>query len=134
MLEAYSTNLTLVADQAIPLNNVTIQKGCTAVLSAPATIQLNKCGVYMISCNMSATSTNAGDVSIQLSKNGIPQPQAIATESVEAAGTANLAFTTLVQVTSNNSNCPCASPTLIQIINDAAVTEANVNVVVTKIC
>lgn len=134
MLEAYSTNLALTANQAIPFNNRKIQKGCTAVLSAPATVQLNKCGIYMVSFTMTATSANAGDITVELYKNGIAQPETIVSESVDAGGTANLSFDTLVQVTTNNSNCPCASPTLLQVMNDVAVTDATVDIVVTKIC
>ena len=47
MLEIYSENITVGANSPIPFNNVSIKKGCTAVLSAPATVQFNKCGVYI---------------------------------------------------------------------------------------
>ena len=33
MLEAYSLNVTVPADSAVPFNNVTIRKGCTAELN-----------------------------------------------------------------------------------------------------
>ena len=39
MTEAYTLNVDVAENSAIPFNNVTIQKGCTSVLSAPATIQ-----------------------------------------------------------------------------------------------
>lgn len=133
MLQGYSENITINAEQPIPYNNVSIEKGCTAKLIAPATIQFNKCGVYMVSFNMSASSATAGDISAQLSKNGVLQPQAIATQSVEAGGTGNISFLTLVQVPFNNSNCPCVSPTTVQVINSIAVTDADVNIVVTKV-
>ena len=38
MLEAYSTNIAVATNSAIPFNNVTIEKGCTAKLAAAATI------------------------------------------------------------------------------------------------
>ena len=63
MLQVYSNNLTFVDEAAIPLNNVAIQKGCTAVLGAPATIELNKAGVYMVSCDVAAT---AGTGTVQM--------------------------------------------------------------------
>lgn len=124
MLEVYSLNVEVPADTAIPLNNVTLQKGCTAVNSSPATIQLNKCGVYMVSCDASASE----NVTIQLYKDGIAQPQAQSTGGSPC-------FVTLVQVDKNNSNCACASPVTLQVFNvgDAA-TYDNINVAVTKVC
>ena len=124
MLEIYSLNVTVPADTAIPLNNTTIEKGETATHTAPNTIQLNKCGVYMVTCDASATTTPT----IQLYKDGIAQPQAQSTGS-------NAGFITLVQVDHNNSNCCCASPTILQIFNTTAeATFTNVNVCVTKVC
>ena len=123
MLEVYSLNKTVAADTAIPLDNVTLRKGCTAVNSSPATIQLNKCGVYMVAVNASS----AASVTIQLYKDGIAQPQAQSTGGSPC-------FVTLVQVTENNSCCPCATPTTLQIFNvGAEATYDDINVVVTKI-
>ena len=125
MLEVYSLFIDVDPNAAIPLNNVVIEKGCTATLSAPATIQLNKAGVYMVSVDASSTES----ATIQLYKDGVPLPQA------QSTGMA-IGFTTLIQVQSNNSNCPCSSPTILQLTNtgEAAATYDNVNVVVTKVC
>lgn len=124
MLEVYSSNVAVGLDAAIPFNNVIIRKGCTAVESAPATIQLNKCGVYMVAVD----GTAEAETTIELYKDGLTQPQA------QSTGT-TLGFTTLVQVPNNNSNCCCASPTVLQLMNTgAATTFPNINVVVTKIC
>ena len=125
MLEVYSLNVTAAANSPFALNNVTIQKGCTATLSGVGTIQLNKCGVYMVAVNGSAAAAST----IQVTKNGVLQPQA------QSTGTSP-AFTTLVQVPTSNSNCCCSSPTLVQVVNptDAAETLTSLNVVVTKIC
>ena len=124
MLEAYSINAVVGSLEPIPFNNVTIKKGCTAELSGTSTIQLNKCGVYMIAFDCSSATATT----VQLYKNGVAQDQA------QGTGT-HVAFTTLVQVSENNSNCPCSSPTTVQILN-ASETEAtltNANVTVTKI-
>lgn len=122
MLEAYSENVTTAADSAIPFQNVSIKKGCTAELSGTSTVELNKCGVYMVSVDASAgTSTT-----IQLFKNGVAQPQA------QSTGT-SLCFVTLVQVPENNSCCPCTAPVSLQVISDAATTFTDCNVVITKI-
>ena len=123
MIEAYSQNITVTANQAIPFNNVSLEKGCTAELITPTTIQFNKCGVYMVSCNASVSTAST----IQLYKNGTAQPQASST------GT-SLNFTTLVTVPNNNSDCPCVSPTTIQVLDNTAGTISNANIVVTKVC
>ena len=135
MFEAYSLNKDLTENTAIPFDNVTIQKGCTAVLSAPATIQLNKCGVYAVHFDASVTSADAGTVTSTLYKAGVVQPQGQASASLTADGIANLAFDTLVQVRESNSCRCCDSPTVIQILNTGiAATYNNANIVVTKVC
>lgn len=134
MLEIYSENITVGANSPIPFNNVSIKKGCTAVLSAPATVQFNKCGVYMVSCDASINPTATGEVEIQLYKNGIPQPQAQSIVDATTGEYSTLHFTTLVQVPENNTSCCCSSPTTVQIINSAESSFAIINVCVTKIC
>lgn len=123
MIEAYSTNIEVEEDTAIPFRNVTLQKGCTATLSGDSTIQLNRCGVYMVSCDASA----GENVTIQLFKDGVAQPQAQSTGGSPC-------FVTLVQVNQNNSCCACSEPTRIQVMNvgDGA-TFTNCNICVTKV-
>ena len=70
MIQSYSTNLTVDANTAIPFNNVAIKKGCSAEMAGAAAIELNKAGIYMVSVDGSITPAAAGEVSIQLSKNG----------------------------------------------------------------
>lgn len=122
MLEAYSVNAEVAATSPVPFNNVTLKKGCTVTLSGPATIELNKCGVYMVSFDGAA----GAETTVQMYKDGVAQPQA---QSVGVA----LGFTTLVQVPNNNCGCPCSSPTTLQFMNETATTFDNVNVVITKI-
>ena len=123
MLEAYSTNITVGANANIPFNSTTIEKGCTVTKPSADTINLNKCGVYMVEVDASA----AASTTIQLYKDGVAQAQAQSTGL-------NPSFTTLVQVAHNNCNCPCASPTTIQVKNTTAGTFTDANIVVTKIC
>lgn len=135
MIEAYSESVNVNSGSAIPFNNVTIQKGCTAILSAPATIQFNKMGVYMVSFNTSAIAEEAGVIEIEMAKNGVVQPQA--SSSATAANTTSIypsSFTTLVQVSENNTPCCCTSPTTIQILNNGVAAVHSANIVVTKIC
>ena len=77
----------------------------------------------MVSVDASA----GASTTLQLYKDGVAQPQAQSTGVTPS-------FTTLVQVSENNSNCPCASAVSIQIMNTTATTLSNVNCVVTKIC
>lgn len=123
MLEAYSENVTVDADNAIPFNSVSINKGCAEDLSSSATIELNKRGVYFVSFDSSlATATT-----VQLFKDGIARPQAQSTGT-----TPN--FKTIVQVGQNNCACACTSPTILQIKNvgSASADFINANVTVAK--
>lgn len=130
MLQIYSTNVTVPAGSAYPLNTVALQKGNTVVPSGAASIQLNKCGIYMVSCD--AYTDPAAEINVQMYKNGIAQPMAISAS--ETAGVAG--FTALVQVSENNTNCCCTSPTVLQFVNNdtEAVAGAHINVCVTKVC
>lgn len=122
MLEAYSTNIDVGAESYIPFNSTSLIKGCTVTKPSADTIDLNKCGVYMVSVDASSgTSTT-----IQLYKNGVAQPQA------QSTGT-SLHFTTLVQSSENNTCCPCTAPTTLQVMNTTAGTFTDASVTVTKI-
>ena len=123
MLEVYSIDVAVAEATPIPFNNVSLEKGSTVTLSGTSTIQLNKCGVYMVAVDGVVET----ETTIQLYKDGVLQPQA-------QSGGVTLGFTTLVQVSHNNGNCCCQSPVTLQIINDTATTFTNVNVVVTKVC
>lgn len=135
MLQVYSSNLTMAANAAFPFNNVVLDKGCGERLSAPATIQLNQRGVYLVEVNGYATGAAAGDDVIQLYVNGLPVPQAQDSFTAAAATIDNFGFKTFVQVAENNCNCNCfTSPTILQVLNgEQALTDAYINVVVTKI-
>ncbi len=135
MLQVYSSNLDVAANAAFPFNNVTVDKGCAERLSAPATIQLNQRGVYLVEVDGYATGAAAGDNIIQLYVNGVAQPQAISSFTTAAATIDSFGFKTFVQVTTNNCECNCVtSPTILQVLNgEQALTEAHINVVVTKI-
>ena len=136
MIQAFSTNLTVNPNTAFQLENLVIDKGCGETLSAPATIQLNKAGIYLVEMDGFATPDAATAVTIQLLVNGIAQPQAI-TSFVPASvtDTRTFGFKTFVRVTQNNCNCNClTAPTTLQFMNgDTALSDAHINVVVTKI-
>lgn len=136
MLEAYSLNQTVAANGVLPFNSVTLKKGCTAELSGVSSIQLNKCGIYEIIFNITATASAAGNIVVNMTKNGTVQPQATRTiTGATTTTTEDVSIATLVQVTENNNGCCCSSPTTVQFINaGVGVIANNINVVVTKIC
>lgn len=136
MLELYSLNVDVDQNGSIPFYNADLAKGCTAVLTAPGTVQFNKSGVYMVDVSASIEPAAAGQVSIQLSKNGILETGSFSEATGAAAQTTSLGFTSLVQVSRNNEPCNCTvNPTTIQLINTGeAGTFSIVRMVVTKIC
>lgn len=135
MIQAYSSNLAVPANSAYPLGSVVIQKGCSAVALGASTIQLNQRGIYVVKCDGFATPAAATLVSTQLYVNGVARPDAISSFTGVAATQDTFGFEALVQVSENNTNCCCTSPTTIQFMNGAtAVTGAHINVVVTKLC
>ena len=136
MLQVYSSNLAVTANTVFPFNNVVMDKGCGEQLSAPATIQLNKQGIYLVEMDGFATPDAATEVTVQLYVNGVAQPQAIST-FVPAAitDTRTFGFKTFVRVQENNCPCNClTAPTTLQFMNgNTALSDAHINVVVTKI-
>lgn len=136
MLQVYSDNLAVAANTVYPFNNVVVDKGCAENLSAPATIQLNKAGIYLVEMDGFATPDAATEVSVQLMVNGMTQPQAISTFVPAAVtDTRTFGFKTFVRVLENNCSCNyLAAPTTLQFMNgDTAVSDAHINVVITKI-
>lgn len=136
MLQVYSDNLAVAANTVFPFNNVVIDKGCAENLSAPATIQLNKAGIYLVEMDGFATPDAATEVSIQLMVNGVAQPQAISTFVPAAVtDTRTFGFKSFVRVLENNCQCNClTAPTTLQFMNgDTALSDAHINVVITKI-
>lgn len=135
MLQVYSSNLSVDANTVFPFNNVVIDKGCSEALSAPATIQLNQRGLYLIEMD-GYTSVDATTATIQLMVNGVAQPQAITSfTAAETTDVVPFSFKTIVRVTDNNCPCNClSSPTTLQFMNGAAaLTDAHINVLITKI-
>ena len=136
MLQVYSSNLAVAANTVFPFNNVVLDKGCAEVLSAPATIQLNQRGIYLVEMDGYATPDAATEVAVQLMVNGVAQPQAISLfVPATVTDTRTFGFKTFVRVLENNCNCNClTSPTTLQFMNgDTALTDAHINVVITKI-
>ena len=97
MVQYYSDGVDVAAGGFFPLNNAAYSKGCTVSHGAPATLELNKKGVYCVSCDSFATLEAAGDYSIQLYRNGVAQAQAVNTTTVAAGEIGSTHFSTFVQ-------------------------------------
>lgn len=135
MLELFSLNVQVGQNGSIPFNNIKLAKGISAVHNAPATVQFNKSGVYMVKVMASVTPAAAGDVSIQLAKDGVLDQSAFSIATGAAGQTTTLGFCTLVQVRDNNTCCCNTSPTTIQVLNTGqASTFPIVKIIVTKLC
>ena len=137
MIETYSKNITVAAETPIPLNNVDSIKGNSVTKLGTSTLQFNKSGIYEVTVSATANAEAAGDISVQLERNNVLQPQAISTvTAADVATLYSLGFTTLVQVPNNNCNCNCAIiPTTIEFVTgEVETTFDTIDVVVTKIC
>ena len=119
MLELYSKNVTAAANGLIPLTTVALLKGASTQPLGASTIQFNKCGIYEVSVSGSVIGSAAGEIVVQLEKNGVAQPQAVSLiTAADATSQIPFSFTTLVQVPDNNNiNCPCSTTTTIDLRN-----------------
>lgn len=136
MIQVYSDGVTVAANGTYPLNNVVFLKGNTAVAAGAGGVALTKRGVYNVHVDGFGTLADAGDYSIQLTRNGIPLPQSISTTTLTAAGSAAGSFEALIVV--EESDCPCnwtSSAVTIGVINpsEVEVTDAHINVIVSKL-
>ena len=135
MLQAYSSNIEIAANTPCPFSNVTLDKGCAETLTGTSTIELNRCGVYMVEFDGYCAPASAGLVTFQLYKNGVAMSQAINGFTGTVDNLDSVSFKTLVQVQTNNSNCCCSSPVVLQILTgDVGVEQAHINCCVTKLC
>ena len=135
MVQAYSENVTVNAQSAFPFNNVVIEKGCTATIQGN-TILLEKAGIYCVMVDASVAPSVAGEIIIDLQKDGQILKYAAAQATGAVGETTSLAFNTLIRCPQNNTPCCLTAPTSIVLWND--MEEGNVtggaNIVVTKIC
>lgn len=132
MIEVYSENVNVAANSAIPFNSVALKKGDYESVNC-TTLELNHCGVYKLNCHGSVT--GAGDIVIQVSKDGVLLPQTKLAITGTADADIPFAFETLIQVSHNNGPRCCQSPTNIQIMNAGVAATFNLaDVSITKVC
>lgn len=137
MLDVYSnTPQTIITDGIIIFNTNRVQTGCTATHAAgTGAISLNKSGFYLVHFNGDAAeSGTAGDITVQLLKNGVLVPAAEATEdSTATTDIVNLTFETIVKVTPECLSCG-NTVSLTFVDTGVGAVFSNVEVVVTKLC
>ena len=138
MIQLYSDGLTVAAGATIPLNSIVYFKGNSATHSAPATVELNQRGVYLIKVDAYGAPTAEGEFGVQVVVNGVPRVDAINLQTVAAAGDFG-AVSTHALVTVAQSDCPCnctSAPTTVSLINPTEVEaeDAHYNVIVSKLC
>ena len=123
MLDIYSSNVTVAEQSPIPFNSTNVDKGCGITRPGTVTIQFNKCGVYKVDFKSTAVAGAVGTITVQLRKNGILQPQALASQTVADTTSSNaLSFSTLVQVDRNNCKCNvCSIPVTIDVFNASTI-------------
>jgi len=133
MLDTYSQNISVTADTIIPFNTNALRKNCTVMHSDGSTaIKLARPGVYAVYFNATGTTTDAGTFGVQMLSNGTAVPQAVASATTAAGGTANIGFSALVFV---NPSCNCVnnSTALSFQYTGSAGTITNANVLVLKV-
>lgn len=136
MLEIYSKNQTIAASTGIiPFTSTSLKKGCTSELFGTDTVHLNKCGVYEIIFEGEYVAGTAGNINIQMTKNGTVQQQSIRTViGASTTESKSVSICTLVQVKDNNTCRCCDSPTVIQFVNTGVGIVGDSNLTITKLC
>lgn len=136
MLEIYSKNQTIAATTGIiPFTSTALKKGCTSELFGTDTVYLNKCGVYEIIFEGEYVAGTAGNINIQMTKNGTVQQQSIRTViGATPTESKSVNICTLVQVKDDNTCRCCDSPTVIQFVNTGVEIVGDSNLTITKLC
>lgn len=88
-------------------------------------------GLYLVTLNADLTPTAAGDIGLQLVRNGVAVPGAEATVTAATGDTYNIGFTTLVRVLP--SCCVVNNNTTLQVQATAAGTISNISLSVVKL-
>ena len=131
MLQAYTVGQSITNGANINFDNSAFETvGAVERGTNTTTITLHKAGVYRVDFNATGVSTDAGTVGAQLFVRGIAQPEAQAAATTTAGGSANISFSTLI-------NLPCSGlvgrvPLTVQYTgSDGTLTAANI--IVTKV-
>lgn len=137
MIEVISNDVTVASGAAVPLETVTLLKGCGVKVQGTSSLMFSKCGVYKIDVSAVATSETetTGTVGIQITRNGSLQGIASVENVGDTTSAHALSLSHLVQVPSNDSKCNCCTaPTVVTIQNVGNAAILDLDVVVTKVC
>lgn len=131
MIEVYSQNVTVASGSAIPFNVIALELGCSTRQNDATRVNLLKPGVYKVELNADVVASEVDDVSVQLTKNGVAIPQAVASATpASITAVSHLSIVTLVRV---REGCCGSTATFISVLNTGVdATFNNVNLVVTK--
>lgn len=133
MIEAYSENITVAADSAIPLETTALKAGCSVARNGSASFHFNRAGIYEVTCSATVTASAAGLIAIQLVKDQVPQPQSVAgTTAADTTSSHAMSFSTLVRVTPQNCCDSVPVNVFVKNIGVAAVFDT-IDVVVKKV-
>ena len=139
MLEYFSKNANIElgaigAESIVPFSNQRLLKGCTASMNGNS-IQINKCGVYGVDCDVCFETSAACDITLTLYVDGVAQPQATFTSTVAATDTfVTSHISTYVTKQDNNCRCnPCTTPTNIYLAVSSSVADTEVSFQTTDI-
>lgn len=132
MIQAYSRNIAVTPNTAIPFNTTKLKTGCVVTQSDDRkTFYLNRAGIYMIEFNGSGASTAGGSVAVQMKVDGIDVEPAVAEITTEANAPSEIAFNTLVSV---DRVCACMGGKPLQVMyTGTAGAMPLANIIITKI-
>lgn len=127
------------ASQSVGVNlpvafNNNQKTGCSIELETPNIIELCNSGLYLVEFNGSAaTSETAGDITVQLQRNGVNVSGALATNTSSATtDIESLSFSTIIDVLP--SCCAVNNQTSLSVVNTGiAATFANVAINIVKL-
>lgn len=139
MLEYFSKNtaITLGAvgvESIVPFSNQHLLKGCGTAMSGNS-LQINKCGIYDIDCDLSFSADIASTLTFTLYVDGVAQPQTVSSETITAADNSrSVHLSTYVTKQDNNCRCnPCTAPTNIYLTVSSSVADTVVTFDTTNI-
>ncbi len=134
-LNAYnSANQTIVTNGLVSFPNFN-RTGCSIDFTGETSITIGRPGLYQITFNgIIESSGTSGSVIVQLFKNGMLVPGAVAeAQSTSATDIENIAFSTIVEIP---PSCNCVNNDAILTVVNTGVEAVlnNANVTVVKLC
>ncbi len=135
MLEAFSTNQTVLQNGTIPLNSVSLSECDGIKLNGVSSIQFYRCGVYAVSFDFEGTPSEGGALEIAIKKDGVTQNQStinlpLVATTLSVSGSRK----TYIQVPFTKSQCKCSIPTTISFENlGVGLTNADFHVTIQRV-